>query len=122
MQRLFSLFPTGMAGAALFILRISVALSLLVDGTAHWVLVTSFWILLAFLLVAFLLLLGFLTPYASAIACLGQLGVMLLSGRHDFHLLLSLLNSGVVVLVGPGAYSIDAHLFGRRLLVLSPRR
>ncbi len=117
------MFPTGAAGAALFILRVSVAVSLLVDGTARWALVTSWWTLLLFLLPAMLLMLGFLTPYASAISCLTQSGVVILSGGHNrFHLLLSILNSGVVALLGPGAYSIDAHIFGRRLLTVPPRR
>ena len=44
-QRLFSMFPTGTPGAALLVLRVSIAATLVVSGTAHWVPVTSFWIL-----------------------------------------------------------------------------
>jgi uncharacterized membrane protein YphA (DoxX/SURF4 family) len=117
------MFPAGMAGAALFVLRISVVTSLMVDGTERWALVTSFWILLVFLLLTLLLVLGFLTPYASVVTCLVQLGVLILTGgQNQFHLLISILNCGVLALLGPGAYSIDARIFGRRLLTFPPQR
>lgn len=122
-QRLFSMFPTGAAGCALLILRVSVAVSLLVDGTARWGLVTSWWALLLFLLPAIWMVLGFLTPYASAFSCLLQSGVAALAAGHpEFHLLLAIVNTAAVALLGPGAYSIDAHIFGRRLLTLPPHR
>src|SRR5438309_690587 len=44
-QRLFSMFPTGVAGAGLMLLRLSVATALLTDGTMHWALVRSPWAL-----------------------------------------------------------------------------
>jgi uncharacterized membrane protein YphA (DoxX/SURF4 family) len=117
------MFPTGTAGVALLVLRLSVAASLVADGTQRGALVASYWLLLTFLGPALLLMIGFLTPYASAFTCLAQLWVFALSGsQHNFHLLLSVLNSVVVAMLGPGAYSIDAHLFGRRLLAASPRK
>jgi uncharacterized membrane protein YphA (DoxX/SURF4 family) len=117
------MFPTGMAGAALIVLRVSVAAALLLDGTAHQTPATSFWTLAALLLLALLLVVGFLTPYASAGICLVELGIALLGGeQHNVHLFLSALNSGVVAILGPGAYSIDAHIFGRRLVIVPPRR
>ena len=116
------MFPTGAAGAALLMLRVSVCASFLGDGTAGWSLVDSWWTLLLFLLPAMLLIVGFLTPYASAISCLMQSGVVILGGGHNkFHLILAILNSAVVAILGPGAYSIDAHIFGRRLLAVPPR-
>ena len=117
------MFPTGTAGAALFVLRISVATTLLVDGTAHWALVTSFWIFLGFAITALFLCLGLLTPYSSICCCLLQLAVFVHTGnKSDFHLSVSMVNSLILVVLGPGAYSIDARLFGRRLLTLPPRK
>lgn len=76
-----------------------------------------------FLLPATLIILGLLVPYASAFSSLILAGVAILSaGHNEFHLVLAIVNSGVVALLGPGAYSIDAHLFGRRLLTVPPRR
>jgi hypothetical protein len=121
-QRLFSMFPTGTAGAALLVLRVLATATLLVDGTAHWALVTSFWIFLAFALPAIGLCLGLLAPYCSVFCCLIQMGVLLVTGgQNEFHLIVSILTSATVAMLGPGAYSIDARLFGRKLLTV-PRR
>jgi uncharacterized membrane protein YphA (DoxX/SURF4 family) len=117
------MFPTGMAGAALFVLRCTVVASLLVDGAGHWALVTSAWILSALVLAAIFLCLGLLTPYCAVLGCLIQLAVLFLTGgQNTFHLVIYILNSGVLAVLGPGAYSIDARLFGRRLLTVPPRR
>ena len=116
------MFPTGAAGAALFMLRVSVSASFLVDGSEGWALVNSWWTLLLFLLPAMLLIVGLLTPYASVISCLTQSAVVIRAGGYNkFHLLVAILNSAVVALLGPGAYSIDALIFGRRLLTVPPR-
>jgi hypothetical protein len=117
------MFPIGMAGAALFALRVSVAGTLVVDGTAHWALVTSFGILVGYVLPASFLLLGLLTPYFSALSVLIQLDVLISAGGTDqFHLITSILSSGILGMLGPGAYSVDAHLFGRKLISLPPGR
>jgi uncharacterized membrane protein YphA (DoxX/SURF4 family) len=109
-----------MAGAALLVFRVSVATTLLVDGTENWAIVTSFWTAAIFLVPAIFLCVGLLTPYAAALSCLLQLGVLMLSrGQNDFHLSLSTVSTVILAVLGPGAYSIDARLFGRRLLSLS---
>jgi uncharacterized membrane protein YphA (DoxX/SURF4 family) len=117
------MFPTGTAGAALFLLRTVVAVNLLWEGTAHWALVTSAWVFAAFVVPALCLGLGLLTPYVAIIASLIQLvAAFEEDGRHAFHLGCSILSAVVVAALGPGAYSVDARLFGRRLLVLvTPR-
>lgn len=112
-----------MAGVALIGLRFSAMATLVIDGTVHWALVTTFWILLGLVLLALSLCLGFLTPYCSTLSCLVQLGVLLANDSADlFHLVVSILTSGVLTVLGPGAYSIDARIFGRRLLTLPTRR
>ena len=65
------------------------------------------------------LLAGFLTPYACLFTCLIQMWALVAdAGGSVFHLLTSVLNSGVLGVLGPGAYSVDGHLFGRRLVVV----
>ena len=117
------MFPTGTAGAALFVLRVLAAATFVVDGTAHWAYVTSFWTFLVFAAPALLLCLGLLTPYCSTLCAVIQL-VLLLAGvrRDEFHLVSSIVTSGILIFVGPGAYSVDARLFGRRLLSFPPSR
>lgn len=122
-QRLFSMFPIGAPGAALFVLRISVGATLLVDGTIHCVLVTSLWVLLPVALTATCLCLGFLTPYCAALCGLMELYTLTVAGGHDsFNLVISVLTSVVLAILGPGAYSVDARIFGRRLLAVPPRQ
>ena len=117
------MFPTGTAGAALFVLRLSVAATFVVDGSARWAPVTSFWIFLGFAIPATLLCFGLLTPYCAVISGLVELGVVLFNGGGDhFHSVLSISDSGVLAVLGPGAYSVDARLFGRRLITLPPRK
>jgi uncharacterized membrane protein YphA (DoxX/SURF4 family) len=117
------MFPTGAPGAALFVLRISVAATLVVDGTTHWTLVNSFWHLLGFAALVIFLCVGFLTPYCSVLCCLMLLHVLLVSsGNNQLHLVISVLISGTLGVMGPGAYSVDARIFGRRLITVPPRR
>jgi hypothetical protein len=111
------MFPTGMAGGALFVLRVLLATTLILDGTVHWAVVTSLWILLVFLLPAVCLCIGFLTPYSAILCCLTQFVVLCtIPQRGGLHLVISLLHGAVVAVLGPGGYSIDAVLFGRRVI------
>jgi uncharacterized membrane protein YphA (DoxX/SURF4 family) len=76
------------------------------------------------LVVALCLVIGFLTPYFSFIVGIYALvNVFGASAHLDILLLASLLlSSAALALLGPGAYSIDARLFGRRVVVVPPRR
>ena len=72
------------------------------------------------------LLLGFLTPVVSAIVALGSLGVALswftIASRTPLGEKSVILNVIVVALaitlLGPGAFSLDARLFGRREIII----
>jgi uncharacterized membrane protein YphA (DoxX/SURF4 family) len=117
------MFPAGIAGVALFVLRSSVAVSLIVDTTAHGSLFKPPWLFLVVAVPASLLCIGLMTPYCAALTGLMQLAALLtFAGPNKFHLGLSVLNSAVVAVLGPGAYSVDARIFGRRLLIVPPRR
>jgi len=122
-QRLFSMFPTGLPGIALLLLRFVVAATFLTDGTAHWTLVNSPWTLVLCASVAISLCVGVLTPYSSIVIIIIELlTAYCTSGTNSFHLAVSILNSGILALLGPGAYSVDARIFGRRLISLPPRK
>lgn len=114
MQQLFSMFPAGHAGTGLALLRAACATQLAVpmlSGTAPT------WQMVAGSIAAALLVLGVLTR-AVAIGGLFLLAFEVL--RYG-----SALGSAVAIqgldllalsLLGPGAYSIDARLFGRRVI------
>jgi hypothetical protein len=131
-QRLFSTFPSGAPGAGLLLLRAAAGLAALwlgiesLSGQEEQAL--RVWLAVAGALASGLsLLLGLLTPGAGALAaCLGVSlllgGLPVAHGSHDL-LLASLLIvvALAIVLLGPGAYSLDAYLFGRREIVIPDR-
>jgi hypothetical protein len=122
-QRLFSMFPQGGPGFALLLLRISVVATFLLNAGRHLDLSSSSILFASVLFISAFLAIGFLTPFVSSIAGLSAFLNLLLGYRLETLILISLiLNSTSLALLGPGAYSLDARLFGRRVMVVPPRK
>jgi uncharacterized membrane protein YphA (DoxX/SURF4 family) len=66
---------------------------------------------------------GFLTPVISALIFISGILFLILSSRemNSFFVIYLIILSFVIILLGPGAYSIDARLFGRREIILSKK-
>jgi uncharacterized membrane protein YphA (DoxX/SURF4 family) len=130
LQRLFSTFPAGWPGVGLLMLRAAAGVVALVEGStfagAGTMAATAGVVLAAS---GASLLLGFLTPVASvAIGCvtagarLSWFPAPLVSlFVDDLTVVLVTLIAVAVALLGPGAYSLDSYLFGRREIVLDAR-
>ena len=122
-QRLFSIFPTGMAGVALLVLRCMVALALIVETRSLFALGWAHELDALVALVGLFLFLGFLTPYCAALCCVVELAPLVANGiPNGFQLGMSALTAASIVVLGPGAYSLDARFFGRKLIRIPPRR
>jgi hypothetical protein len=120
MQRLFSMFPTGLPGLALLFLRASVAFAVVVQSYSHGQ-ITSAWLKVAAVLIAGALSVGYLTPIAAAAAIVYEVTIWSgLAGVDSAQAIIVSLDSVALALLGPGAYSIDSYLFGRRVVVLPP--
>ncbi len=115
------MFPHGGPGVALLLLRISVAAIFLMNA-ASYLNVSSLRLLFACVVLASVSLsAGFLTPYLSVIACAAAIANLLLGpGSGNLIHIASVIDAAALALLGPGAYSVDARLFGRRVTVISP--
>jgi len=119
-QRLFSMFPPGAPGTGLLLLRTNVAATFALTVANRTDLSSIQLIFVVATLIAVALTIGFLTPYLSFMVCVYTL-VNFFGGasRLDELVLASLfLSAAALALLGPGAYSVDARLFGRRVLVV----
>ncbi|HEY0685581.1 MAG TPA: hypothetical protein VGD45_24800 [Steroidobacter sp.] len=111
-QKLFTTFPTGAPGAALLLLRCALAIALILVVDAPLAIRLGAGILIG---------LGLLTPLISPIAGLLALACVWLDRNADPGLCALLaVHACALCLLGPGAYSLDSRLFGRRLVVWPP--
>ena len=122
MHRLCAMFPAGRAGAGLLILRVVVALQwLALGGGCARPVMAGIVVWLAQVL-AVLLCVGIATPLlalldaATALYCLGSHWPAAPPVPVMYGLMIA--NSVALALLGPGAYSLDAQFFGRRLIVV----
>ncbi len=121
MQRLFSTFPNGWPGYGLLTLRLTCGAPLLVMGLAKLSgspVYSIGWFSMLSCLTGVMILAGLWTPFAASCHAILQ-GVMACAGGTfaATHLILALIGVSLVML-GPGYWSIDARLYGRKRIDL----
>lgn len=119
---MISRFPDGLTGAALLLLRLCCALLAFPALGRLWPSASWWPAAIPAALLALTLLTGFATR--SAAAAVGVALTVCLTGARGEAILLLLAGTaaaGALALLGPGAASIDAHRFGRRVIRLEPR-
>ncbi|KAA6465187.1 hypothetical protein DYQ86_04360 [Acidobacteria bacterium AB60] len=131
MQRFFSSFPGAWPGAGLLCLRLTLALdaifrgAMLISGEGSSALVGVIELALGVTLAV-----GFLTPFVGSMAAIGYLiesvREITANSPHQATTVLIAVNLNLlsisVALLGPGAYSLDARLFGRREIIIPENR
>lgn len=126
LQKLFSTFPGEWPGVGLLLLRVLVGCSLIVQGvgylqTASHSLAACCFAGLTFVAAAFLLA-GLMTPLMALLVAAAGIGLALslipLPGVAPFDSYPAIINlivlSIAIALLGPGAFSLDSRMFGRR--------
>lgn len=120
MQRIFTTFPNSWPGAGLLLIRLALATALVMqslplNGTAPGIFLKSLAIV-----AALMLLVGVWTPIICLLQFIANVGLMT-AGSTTFAqwgpltaLFLSL------AMLGPGAWSLDARLFGRKRMFIEP--
>jgi hypothetical protein len=112
-----SMFPGGAPGAAMLLLRIALAGNLATGAADHWLEHMHMDAFAAMVPMMVLLVMGAFSTFSASLSAIIAV-VLMLTHTRDLPLveIIVLLNALVVVLLGPGAYSLDALKFGRRAL------
>ena len=130
---MFSMFPDGTPGAGLLLLRAAGGALLIIQSAAYLSDRREVGLLILVVtavisIVGFLLLIGFLTRFVALVAAIvgvscvfswlpassvGPLGIPVTAA-------LAVVIAIAVICLGPGAFSLDARLFGRREVIIPP--
>jgi len=117
MQRIFSTFPNSWPGGGLLLLRFVTATPLVVTAISIWSGVPnaiSLFLRLIGAVSAALILLGLWTPFGATLQAMIEGWRSFAGGTFDIdHGMRALIGLSLVML-GPGRWSIDARLYGRK--------
>jgi hypothetical protein len=115
------MFPSGQAGLALVIMRLGLVGMLSLHAYRFGPIALSFWSIPVLLLIAAALSAGAVTKIACVLYCTAETGFVLTAKGFDATvLILSVPVAIALALLGPGAYSLDARIFGRRVIDIRP--
>ena len=122
LQRLFATFPEGWPGTGLLLVRAVAGIPVVlqgIEGLLKAPLQTGGILEVAAACFAVPLLLGLWTPVASVLMAVAEL-CLVLSHASDpwMHVRLGALGAALAM-IGPGAWSVDARLFGRKRIEIS---
>lgn len=117
MQRLFSTFANGWPGIGLLLLRLLTATVLFHSAIIHLgqpIPLTSTVLRMVSASAGLLLLAGLWTPLVGALIALLEIWITFSFAANPLiHIMLATLGA-TLAMIGPGAWSLDARLFGRK--------
>jgi hypothetical protein len=114
------MFPPGLPGLALVLMRASVAGAVLLDIYTHEATLPG-WAKGAAIVVSVILCAGYLTPLASVAALVFHAIIWASVGAESIAAAITTsFDAAALALLGPGGYSIDSFRFGRQVVLLPP--
>ena len=121
MQRLFSTFASGWPGVGLLLLRLLAGVALIHFGIANVLIAPPLAIVVLQIIgiaAGLFLLVGLWTPVAGTLAAIVKVSIaisrFLLHAGDPWIAIIQAVLGAALAMVGPGAWSIDARLFGRK--------
>jgi putative oxidoreductase len=125
LRRLFSTFATGLPGVGLLVMRLVAGLTLVsraIAALSGQLTIAPSPFLVFQSILGLLLIAGLWTPVAGTLVAILQVGYLFLrTGDPWIHVLLATLGIALALL-GPGAWSIDARLFGWKRIDIRDRQ
>jgi uncharacterized membrane protein YphA (DoxX/SURF4 family) len=128
LQRLFSAFPDGWPGLGLLLLRIVVGAAAAAQGGAYLTTVAHLtlcpWVIAGLAIASGVaVLVGFITPFAGVALSVSLPLFWFTSVAAGLFLdkiaaLFIIADAIAIALIGPGAFSVDAFIFGRREVLI----
>lgn len=124
-RRLYSTFATGLPGAGLLIMRLVAGAVLIFRGVAGLTGALAIGpepVLILKIVLALFLVLGLWTPVTAGLAAVLEIALFFLRSEDPWlHLLLATIGL-CLALLGPGAWSVDARLFGWKRIDIRDRQ
>ena len=119
LQRLFSTFAAGWPGIGLLLQRVLTAIVLLHYGNRYFMEAPQSAFKFLHLIGAgagIFLLVGLWTPVVAALVAIVEISTIFFHGDDPWISLILAMLGVTLAMIGPGAWSIDARLFGRKHL------
>jgi len=119
LQRLFSTFADGLPGGGILLLRLLAGSALINRGIAAWSAgahANLFFLQILTAAAGLLIVGGLWTPVVGVLTGVAELWLAFTQPETQW---LAILLAGIVIavaMIGPGAWSIDARLYGRKQL------
>jgi putative oxidoreductase len=121
LQRLYSTFPSGLPGAGLILLRVIVAIPLVFAARVTMSSPAPAILDVVAAVTAVFLLIGLWTPIAGAALVVIELYLVLSHPADPWPYAHFGVLGASLAMLGPGGYSVDARLFGRKQIQIPQR-
>jgi putative oxidoreductase len=126
LRRLFSTFAPGWPGAGLLLMRLVAGFCLVIHGLERLLAGPSFHFsvfAVSAITIGMLLLAGLWTPFAGSLAvALATWNIIVTRPRDPSACILMATIGAALALIGPGAWSVDAQLFGWKRIDVHDRK